>query len=180
MFIIICFLNPGLAYYSPIIFLAFFCFLFNKIVTKAKAEAMKYNRGVLLKKPKFSVYTSKRIYFASLLLIHCAQYCGTISIFVLASYTGFKPLITHLATSTWLKSGTSLLPFWDEKHNGTRGCAEWHQPAHTSGTQGLKCVLFLEYSGGFWEEFWSLLDISICPHKSWQNIFLAISLSGSL
>lgn len=45
----------------------------------------------------------------------------------------------------------------------------------------LKCVLFLEHSGAFWEEFCSLLDISVCPHKFWQDIyiFLTTPLPGS-
>lgn len=34
-----------------------------------------------------------------------------------------------------------------------------------------KSVQFLEYSGGFWEEFCLLLNISVYPHKSWQNIY---------
>lgn len=44
-------------------------------------------------------------------------------------------------------------------------------------------ALFLEYSGGVWEDFCSLLGISACPHKQSPRgeifIFLATSLSGS-
>lgn len=50
MFIIICSLSAVLVCYFPIIFLAFFCSLFNKMVTKKRAETMKFNREFLLKK----------------------------------------------------------------------------------------------------------------------------------
>lgn len=108
-----------------------------------------------------------------------AQHCGTITIFVLASCTGFMPLILYLAASTWLKSGTSLLPFWDEKCSvTTKGTCRMAPPPDPLVIQGLgptlsrpclpkavqmkpkKCVLFLEYSDGFWEEFCSLLDMT--------------------
>lgn len=157
-----------------IFFPRFFWSLFTKLSQKQRLRQWSIIKGFCWRKSNLSVYTSKRIDFVFLLLIYWAQYCGTISMFVLATYTDFKPLIIHLAASTWLKSGTCCLFGMRNTMSQWRGCGEWHHqliPQWSRDSSVYFCILFLEYSGSFWEGFCSLLDTSVCPHKSWQNIY---------
>lgn len=122
----------------------------------------------------FSVHTSKRIDFPSLLLTHWHSTVGQ-----LGYLCWIHAQVLHPSSSTWLKSGTSLLPFRDEKCNvTTKGMCRMAPPADPSVIQGLgpilsrpclpkavqmkpkRRILFLEYSDGFWEEFCSLLDMT--------------------